>query len=236
MPIEGCCSETYLYSAADRPIAPIVEVVIPMAARSNSSGGGKSKWLRQFLDTKTPTTITSCTIVRLEPKCAQLLLYITPPPHLFLGFQKLSKCTPQSLSGCASDDHGWLWYSHGTFELRKFWKTGGPLIFEDDETAAIEHDISPEMSNSPTGRLEPVNFANESVKALLQLDRADEILHTALDESEEQTSFSTPIGTGTSPATMGGTAFQPIQTSLIVSLAGDSEILASCVNDGLVLG
>ncbi|KAF8144562.1 hypothetical protein K438DRAFT_2029131 [Mycena galopus ATCC 62051] len=231
--------------ATDRVIAPTAEAAIPRAAPSNSSGP-KPKWLRQFLDTKTRYDNTTWapkfiepwgTVrhnndyyplvhnVRLEPKCTQLLLYIAPPPHLFLGFTKPEKMqaaffiwmcmrrpwlarirnnladpmvwgmTTQRWRDVLSGQYWKLRHAQGTFDLRKFWKAGGPLIFQDDEAATIEADISPEMPNSPTGRLEPVNFATESIRALvlwdlalchcqLQLDRADEILHTSRLEDD----------------------------------------------------
>ncbi|KAJ6503624.1 hypothetical protein C8R45DRAFT_1185359 [Mycena sanguinolenta] len=234
--IAGELMEQY---ANDRAIAPTAEVVIPATARSKPPGG-KSKWLRQFLDTKTryddmpwaPKYVDPWCMVRhnsdyyplvhniqLEPKCTQLLLYIAPPPHLFLGFTKPEKMhtaffiwmcirrpwlarirsnvadplvwglTTKQWRDILSGQYWRLRHPQGTFELRKFWKSGGPLIFEDDHTATSEHNISPEMPGSPTGRLEPVYFADDSAKALvlwdlalchcqLQLDRADEILYT----------------------------------------------------------
>ncbi|KAJ6599584.1 hypothetical protein B0H10DRAFT_720927 [Mycena sp. CBHHK59/15] len=80
------------------------------------------------------------------------------------------------------------------FDLRYFWKFGGPLIFGSDDMCESEQDISPQMAGSTTGRLEPSHFADNATKALilwdlalchsqLQLDRADEILyaHTISD-------------------------------------------------------
>ncbi|KAF7335892.1 hypothetical protein MSAN_02326200 [Mycena sanguinolenta] len=233
--------------AADRAIAPTAEVVMPATAHSNSTRGGKSKWLRQFLDTKTRYDNTPwapkfidpwCTVrhnsdyyplvhdIKLEPKSTQLLLYIAPLHTCSLALQNRRKCTTHSLSGCASDDLGW--HAFGTtfqthwcggittqqwrdvlsgqywklrhpcntepaFELRKFWRNGGPLIFEDDEATAAEDDISPEFPGSLTGRLEPGHLGDDKVKALilwdlalchsqLQLDRADEILYAAHQE------------------------------------------------------
>ncbi|KAJ6572491.1 hypothetical protein DFH09DRAFT_1462004 [Mycena vulgaris] len=72
------------------------------------------------------------------------------------------------------------------FELRRFWKYGGPLVLE-QEPGVAEPDISPEMASSSSGRLEPMHFTDDSIKALvlwdlalchsqLQLDRADELL------------------------------------------------------------
>ncbi|KAJ6471554.1 hypothetical protein C8R45DRAFT_1218118 [Mycena sanguinolenta] len=177
--------------AGDRAIAPTAEVVIPPTAHSKPPGG-KSKWLRQFLDTNTRYDDTPWAPkyvdpwCMLEPKCAQLLLYNAPPPHLFLGFTKPEKMhnaffiwmcirrpwlarirssvadpliwgiTTKQWRDILSEQYWRLRHPQGTFELRKFWKSGGPLIFEDDDfeddqTAAVEHDISPEMSGSPTG-------------------------------------------------------------------------------------
>ncbi|KAJ7842984.1 hypothetical protein B0H14DRAFT_3456504 [Mycena olivaceomarginata] len=76
------------------------------------------------------------------------------------------------------------------FNVRRFWKHGGPLVFVDESVSDMEADISPEMEGSTTGRLEPATFTDERVRALVlwdltlchsqfQLDRADEILCTS---------------------------------------------------------
>ncbi|KAF7345497.1 hypothetical protein MVEN_01568200 [Mycena venus] len=230
--------------AADRAISPTADAVIPRSSTPRSSGEGQSKWLRQYRDTQSryeatpwaPQFVEAWGLTRhnsdyyplihdipLDPKCADLLLYIAPPPHLFLGVQNPRKqCTfffiwmcirrpwlarmRQSLNDAVSwglttqtwrnilSGHYWKLRhpanESSPFEIRKFWKFGGPLVFVEDETTAAEEDISPELIGSPGGRLELDDLKDDSIKALilwdlalchaqLQLDRTDEILYAA---------------------------------------------------------
>ncbi|KAJ6536050.1 hypothetical protein B0H19DRAFT_1270865 [Mycena capillaripes] len=229
--------------AADRAIAPTAEAVLPRETNRKSRSGGQSKWFRQFSDLSkcyektrwAPAFVEAWNMARqdsdyypllhnikLEPKCKTLLLYLAPPPHLFLGVQSIPKMcnfffiwmcirrpwlsrirntfddpiswglTTQKWRNILSGEY-WK-YRHPTdggveFQLRKFWKKGGPLIFSEEEIGDVEDDISPQMLGSSTGRLEPEIFMDDGTKALvlwdltlchsqLQLDRADEILYT----------------------------------------------------------
>ncbi|KAJ7143486.1 hypothetical protein C8R43DRAFT_1130571 [Mycena crocata] len=224
--------------ASDRAIAPVPDVIV--RAPTSRNLGEKSRWFRQYTDMQkalkavgwAPQLVEAWSMgsqnsdyyplhhnVRLEPKCKALLLYVAPPPHIFLGIQKTEKmnsfffiwmCIRRAwLSRIRRNPHdpicwglttqkwrdvlsGTYWKDRyppaETFEMRKFWKYGGPLIFGDDETEVVEADIAPEMGNCATRRLEPTVFTDDSVKSLvlwdlalchsqLQLDRADEILY-----------------------------------------------------------
>jgi hypothetical protein len=77
-----------------------------------------------------------------------------------------------------------------TFDNRRFWTYGGPLIFGQEEEDWASVDLSPLSSGSTTGRAELSDFGDDGVKSLmiwdltlchaqLQLDRADEILYAA---------------------------------------------------------
>ncbi|KAJ6514802.1 hypothetical protein C8R47DRAFT_492883 [Mycena vitilis] len=236
--------------AADRAIVPTAEVLTPQAAKK--PGGGKSKWFRQYLETHDRYTNTSWAPkfveawsmasknngyypllhdVRLEPKCKDLLLYLAPPPHLFLGVAATEKqcnyffiwmcirrawlssirhtfdspiswgLTTQTWRDVMSGHYWKLRHSKEgpvQFDVRMFWRQGGPLIFEEGEIGDSE-DIAPRMPSSPTGRLEPSTFLDNNIKALvlwdltlchsqLQLDRADEIL-CATDAEDEALSI-----------------------------------------------
>ncbi|KAJ6465462.1 hypothetical protein C8R45DRAFT_939653 [Mycena sanguinolenta] len=95
--------------AADRAIAPTPEARPSETKRPTEQ---RSKWLRQFLDTKqhytaiawAPKSFEAWDVTRhnsdyyplvhnieLQPKCSTLLLYVAPPRHLFLGIQKPEK-------------------------------------------------------------------------------------------------------------------------------------------------
>ncbi|KAJ7160770.1 hypothetical protein C8R46DRAFT_1038007 [Mycena filopes] len=239
--------------AADRAIAPTADAFVPADTRSKRKGE-RSKWSRQFEDMKkhsdavpwAPRLIDSWKLashnndyyplihnIQLEPKCKDLLLYVLPPPHLFVGIQSATKlqtyffiwiCIRRpwlSRIHRASDDPAVWGFTTQTwrdilsghywklchpkdcetgFDTRKFWKFGGPLIFEDDDIGSFEPDISPHLQGSKSGRLEPVHFLNDGVKALilwdlalchsqLQLDRADEVLSAALIQDAEARSI-----------------------------------------------
>ncbi|KAJ6464470.1 hypothetical protein C8R45DRAFT_1174608 [Mycena sanguinolenta] len=228
-----------------RAIAPTPEARPSETKRPTEQ---RSKWLRQFLDTKqhytaiawAPKFVEAWDVTRhnsdyyplvhnieLQPKCSTLLLYIVPPPHLFLGIQKPEKLADSlfiwmcirrpwlsRIGTDLSDPISWgittqkwrdvlsgQYWKHRHprnaepgFELRKFWRNGGPLILEDDEATAAEDDISPEFPDSLSGRLEPRHLDRDNVKALilwdlalchtqLQLDRADEILYAARQQT-----------------------------------------------------
>ncbi|KAJ7479010.1 hypothetical protein FB451DRAFT_1172133 [Mycena latifolia] len=75
------------------------------------------------------------------------------------------------------------------FEWRYFWRHGGTMVLGPEEKDWATVDISPFFSRSSTGRLELEHLGDDGVKSLiiwdlslclaqLQLDRADEILHT----------------------------------------------------------
>ncbi|KAJ6576000.1 hypothetical protein DFH09DRAFT_1311452 [Mycena vulgaris] len=224
--------------ASDRAIAPAPDVV--PAPSASKSGKEQSRWYRQYLEIQSARTTVPWAPpyveawglaslnsdyfplvhnAKLEPKFKTLLLYILPPPHLFLGVKSLEKlhgyffiwmCIRRAwLSQVCRESgdpiywglttqqwrdilSGQYWkYRHPRsedtkFELRRFWKYGGPLVFE-QEPGVAEPDISPEMASSSSGRLEPMHFADDSIKALvlwdlalchsqLQLDHADELL------------------------------------------------------------
>ncbi|KAJ7460237.1 hypothetical protein FB451DRAFT_1500592 [Mycena latifolia] len=94
--------------ASDRAIAPVPDVVVVVSAKAKAE---QSKWYRQYLDLRkredvpwAPKSIEAWDMaslnsdyfpllhnVKLEPKCKALLLYVAPPPHLFLGLKSEEK-------------------------------------------------------------------------------------------------------------------------------------------------
>ncbi|KAJ6600654.1 hypothetical protein B0H10DRAFT_1958776 [Mycena sp. CBHHK59/15] len=238
--------------ASDRAVAPVMDADKNPPALIGCPGE-KSKWYRQYIEICKSHNVSLWAPkhteawnmgshntyyplhhdIQLIPKCKDLLLFVAPPPHLFLGIKKADKlntfffiwmCIRRPwLSHVHRDDGdpiswglttqkwreilgGYYWKLRHPkeldpvpFTLRRFWCHGGPRIFGDEAEDVWETDISPVMTTSLTGQLEPEHFADDGIKALilwdlalchaqLQLDRADEILYAhSLKDARQHT-------------------------------------------------
>ncbi|KAJ7838627.1 hypothetical protein B0H14DRAFT_2588466 [Mycena olivaceomarginata] len=228
--------------ASDRAILPGPDAPIPAKSKAPANS---SKWYRQHQDIIlsyskcewAPGVVDAWELalgntsgyplvhnIALTPRCKDLLLFVAPPPHLFMNKTPEKTATMLFIWICIR--RAWLsrmdrdvecsnvvswgmttqqwrevlsgvyWkYRHprvgpSTFDNRRFWTYGGPLIFGQEEEDWASVDLSPLSSGSTTGRAELSDFGDDGVKSLmiwdltlchaqLQLDRADEILYAA---------------------------------------------------------